>query len=307
VNTTGFRFKVGDLTCIGVTDGLSAFPAAMVFGNAPEPDRDRALERRGLSTDLVESSLTSLVVESNGQRVLIDTGIGPFAPTTGHLPENLRASGIDPESIDVVILTHGHPDHIGGTIDAEGKIAFPNARYVMRRQEWAFWTDKAIVGKALAGTLHNLGELDQFMGAWAQRYLPPIRERLDLIEGEQDEEIVPGIYAMPVPGHTPYQMALTIASGDEQLLNLVDVAINPLHLEHPGWHPAFDFEPQVALETRRRVYDRVADEGSRILIYHFPFPGIGHVSKDGDGWRWEPEQPEPAPHEVPPDEFSPAV
>jgi glyoxylase-like metal-dependent hydrolase (beta-lactamase superfamily II) len=285
------RFAVGAFDCLAVTDGLSAFPAAAVFGNAPEEERDQVLSERGMPTDMVQSSLTSLVVTTGAHRVLIDTGIGPFAPTTGHLLENLRAAGIEPESIDVVILTHAHPDHIGTTIDAEGKPAFPNARIIMRQGEWDFWTDEANLAKAMAGKLHNLGELDQFMGNWAKTYLPPIRPQLDLIEGLDEEQIVPGIYVLPAPGHTTHHMGLTIASGSEQLLNLVDVAINPVHLAEPSWHPAFDFQPDIAVQTRRRIYDQAAADHARILVYHFSFPGIGYVERSGAGWHWEADAP----------------
>ncbi|HET7036747.1 MAG TPA: MBL fold metallo-hydrolase [Thermomicrobiaceae bacterium] len=284
-----YRFRVGDFQCLAVTDGVSAFPAAVVFGNPSDTERERVLVAHGKPTDMVESSLTSVVVDTGRNRVLIDTGVGAFTPATGKLLANLRAAGVDPGEIDTVILTHGHPDHIAGTIDAEGLPAFPNARYVMRQGEWDFWTDEQVLAKAMAGTLHNLGELDQFMGAWARQYLPPIEPRLELIGGTEGEEIVPGIYALPAPGHTSHHMALTIASGNEQLLNLVDVAINPIHLAEPEWHPAFDWDPAQALATRRRIYDRAAADNARILIYHFPFPGIGRVRRAGRGWRWEPE------------------
>ena len=286
------HFAVGAFDCIAVTDGLSAFPAAVVFGNAAEEERNRVLCSRGMPTDMVQSSLTSLVVTTGRHRVLIDTGIGPFMPSTGHLLENLRAAGIEPESIDVVVLTHGHPDHIGTTLDADGRPAFPNARIVMRQGEWDFWTDETNLAKLAAGKLHNLGELDQFMGNWVRTYLMPIRDQLDLIEGINEEPIVPGIYVLPAPGHTTHHMGLIIASGSDQLLNLVDVAINPVHLAEPTWHPAFDFQPDVAVQTRRKLYDQAAADHARILVYHFPFPGIGYVTRSGAGWHWEPESPE---------------
>src|SRR5579884_4234669 len=285
-----YRFRVGEFQCLAVTDGLSAFPASVVFGNPSDEERERVLRRHNRPTDMVESSLTSVVVDTGRNRVLIDTGIGPFTPATGKLLDNLRAAGVDPAEIDTVILTHGHPDHIGGTIDSTGRPAFPNARYVMRRGEWQFWTDESILSRAMAGSLHDLGELDQFMGTWARQYLPPIEPRLDLIEGEAGEEIVPGIFALPTPGHTTHHMALVIASGNDQLLNLVDVAINPVHLAEPEWHPAFDWDPAQSLSTRRRIYDRAAADDARILVYHFPFPGIGRVRAAGRGWRWVPEE-----------------
>lgn len=138
----------------------------------------------------------------------------------------------------------------------------------------------------MAGTLYDHGELDQFIGSWAQRYLPPIAGQLDLVEGEEGEEIVPGIFALPAPEHTTHHMALIIASGDE-LLNLVDVAINPLHLAQPEWHPAFDWDPRRRSPRGGAVVD--APTMARVLVYHFPFPGIGRVRRAGSGWEWEPQ------------------
>ena len=284
---TAFRFAVGELTITAVSDGISAFPAPMVFGNAPADERDRALQESGLPAGDVRSSLTSLVIDSGRRRVLVDTGIGPYTPDTGKLLIQLRESGFEPESIDTVILTHGHPDHIGGTVDAEGRVAFPNAEYVMHAGEWAFWTDEAVLDKAERGELHGLGDMDRFMGEWARTYLPPIRDRLRLVDGRDGEEIVPGIFALPAPGHTPHHMGLVLASGDQRLFSPTDVAINPLH---PRWHPAFDYDPQQALETKRRLYDRLADDHERVFVYHFPFPGLGYVEHFGDGWRWTPER-----------------
>lgn len=130
-----FQFRVGDIRATAITNGRSVFPAAGVFGNPPAEERERALRERGQPTDLVESSLTSIVVETGRNRVLIDTGIGAFSPETGKLFPRLAAAGIDRADIDTGILTHGHPDQFAGTPAEAGRPAFPNARYVMRRGE----------------------------------------------------------------------------------------------------------------------------------------------------------------------------
>ena len=149
-----------------------------------------------------------LVIDTGEHRVLVDTGAGSLSPTTGGLLGNLQAEGILPEHIDTVILTHGHPDHIGGnTID--GVSAFPCARFVMWKEEWDFWTSGA--------TELNVEEhVKEVLLKVARNNLPPIRDQLDLIDSE--EEIVSGISAIAAPGHTPGHIALAISSGTDQLL-----------------------------------------------------------------------------------------
>lgn len=122
----------------------------------------------------------------------MDTGADGLVPSTGRLLQNLQTAEIAPEDIDRVILTHGHPDHIGGNTDAEGKLAFPNARYVMWKEEWDFWTS----GQAEATLDEHVKEV---LMEFARRNLSPIQSRLDLVDLEKD--IVPGIRAVAAPGH----------------------------------------------------------------------------------------------------------
>ena len=167
--------------------------------------------------------------------MLVDTGAGGLAPTTGKLIPNLRAEGITPEDIDRVILTHGHPDHIGGNLNSEGKPAFPKARFVMWKDEWDFWTSEQAEQK-----------LDEHVRkrqiAFALKNLPPIQDRLDLVDRET--EIVPGIRAVAAPGHTLGHMALAVSSGGEQLLSVSDAFLHPIHVEQPDWYAAVDFAPE---------------------------------------------------------------
>lgn len=280
------RFRVGSTICVPISDGGGAYPREWVFAGAPPEERDAALAARGISGD-VPSDLTCLVVETGRNTVLIDTGIGAGIPGAGRLMANLDAAGYAPETIDTVIITHGHPDHIGGLLDADGEPAFPYARHVMWEGEWEFWTSETTLDRLAAGALTYPAPLGEMCAAMARAKLPPIRERLDLIS--RPGEIVPGIEAVPAPGHSPYQFALTISSGDERLFCIVDVASNPLQLEHPEWTPIFDQDPEQALITRRRILDQAASEESTVFVYHYPFPGFGRVVRHGNAWRWEPE------------------
>ena len=149
MNTEIYRFKVGTFECITVSDGTLTYtppmfppPATFLFTNAPKELLDQVLREHNLQPEQwVEwiSPYICVVIDTGKHRVLMDTGAGGLGPNTGKLLQNLQAGGVTPRDIDTVILTHGHPDHIGGNTDAEGKLAFPNARFVMWKDEWDFW------------------------------------------------------------------------------------------------------------------------------------------------------------------------
>jgi len=289
MNAEVYRFKVGNFECMAVSDGTHTYapptfppPAAFLFTNAPRQRLEQALREHNLQLEnWVEwvSPYICLTVNTGEHRVLVDTGANGLDPNTGRLLQNLKAEGIAPEDIDTVVLTHGHPDHIGGNTDAEGKSTFPNARYVMWKDEWDFWNSEQAE--------RQLDEhVKEVLLKVAHDNLPPIQDQLDLVDRET--EIVPGMRAIAAPGHTPGHMAVTISSGGEQLMYLSDTVLHPIHLEQPDWHSAVDFAPQQVITTRYRLLNRAATEKALVLVFHFPFPGLGHVVHKGEAWQWQP-------------------
>jgi glyoxylase-like metal-dependent hydrolase (beta-lactamase superfamily II) len=290
VDTGSFRFEIGEFECVSVSDGALNYPPESFFANVPLERVEEALRERNLPTAQIMTPYTCLFIDTGEHRVLVDAGAGDLGAlaarmfpglnhstsVTGLLLENLGAAGIEPSEIDTVIITHAHPDHVGGMLDEEERLVFSDARYFISQKEWDFWNSDYAMATA-----------PTFMVDTARRNLDPLEDRLIFV-GDASE-IVPGVRSVATFGHTPGHLALSTVSGGERLLHVSDAVLYPLHLEYPEWTPVFDMLPEQASASKRRIFDLAAEEDALIFAHHFPpFPNLGHVRKREQGWRWQP-------------------
>lgn len=282
MNTNTFRFQLGAFSCIAIKDGHARYPIGMFLTNLPKDRYVSELIQRGEDPVYCDLPYTCLFIDTGKYRVLVDTGIGAASPEPGcgRLPSLLRSEGIEPGEISAVVLSHGHPDHVGGNLNEAGTPAFSNARYVILRKEWDFWNSNPALAE-----LPVDDSFKQIMLSCARKNLSGVEKQLDLLEPET--EIVPGIVAIAAFGHSPGQMGLEISSSGERLLFMADSLVVPLHLEYPDSIGATDHRPGETVATRIKLLENAVRNRSLVLISHFAFPGLGYTSAKGRRWDWK--------------------
>ncbi|MFO1299320.1 MAG: MBL fold metallo-hydrolase [Burkholderiaceae bacterium] len=274
-----FRTRVGAATVTAVSDGAANSPLADGFvRNATLAQVQQALREAGLPDDRLTIPFTAFVVEHDGRRVLMDAGNGQFgAPTSGRLLANLRVAGIDPRSIDTVLISHFHGDHINGLRDRDGALAFPNARLMVPAPEWDFWTDDA--RRAAAPGAPN--------GDAVRRVFGPIAA--SVVRFQPGGELVAGIRSIDAYGHTPGHTAFSIASGRQTFAYLGDLAnVAALFVRNPDWAVRFDMDADAARQSRRRLLDAALAGDWIVGGCHLPAPGLGRIVRRGSGYDFVP-------------------
>ena len=277
------RFKLGDAECTIVSDGqLPLGKPADSFLNITKEEIDRELHDNFLPADKWVLEQNILIANFGDRVVLFDTGMGTddlFGTSPGKLMATLRAAGVDPAGIDAVVMSHAHIDHCGGLVAADGSLNFPNAQYFIGEPDFNYWTIDSMIPANAPARPHFLKQ--------AQRNLLPVKDRIHFFK--DNEEILPGVTALSAPGHTVSHTIFMIDHGGRQLCYTADLAHHPvLLLERPRTQFAFDTDPTQAAESRVRMLDMLAANRVAILAYHFAWPGVGHVAKAGDGFRYFP-------------------
>ncbi|MEM7058229.1 MAG: MBL fold metallo-hydrolase [Pseudomonadota bacterium] len=279
-----YRFRHGSMQGTVISDGILPLgdPSATFLGTSKE-EVGQMLTNNFLDPTNVILEQNILVLNTGSHVVLFDTGMGEstmFGTTTGRMMDNLRVAGIDPASIDAILCTHGHCDHVWGIMTDDGQRNFPNAQIYISQADFDYWTDEAKLSWTEPGYMKPFVE-----GARAN--LLPNRDRIVFLK--DGEEFLPGIQAMAAPGHTIGHTMFLLTSEGKTMAAIGDTTHHHvLLLEKPLLEFAFDTDPKQSAQTRYRVLEMLAAERMPMIAYHFPWPGIGNVAKRGEGFQYYP-------------------
>jgi glyoxylase-like metal-dependent hydrolase (beta-lactamase superfamily II) len=276
---TPLSFKHGAFDVTVVSDGHLVLPTSFLAPAAPPDERVALLKAAGQTAEQYESPTNITLLRTGSDLILVDMGSGDrFMPTAGKLWDNLKSAGIDKVKITKVIFTHGHPDHLWGAVDELDDLVLPDATFYVGAAEWDFWQgDDALRGLP--------SERAGFVTG-ARRNYAAIKSRVKMFKPGDD--IVTGLRAIATPGHTQGHVSLELAGG-EGLIVGGDVLTHPLiSFAHPEWKPTADHVPDQAVETRKRLLDRLAADRSKLIGFHLPYPGVGTAERRDGAYRFDP-------------------
>jgi glyoxylase-like metal-dependent hydrolase (beta-lactamase superfamily II) len=274
-----YHRRIGDIVVTALADGVAIRDHKMMIGVSED---EGAQHLQAAFRDHFALSINTFLIHSAGRLALIDTRSGTYlGPDAGHLPSNLRAADVDPAAIDTILLTHMHPDHSAGLTNRDtGAKHFPNAQLVAHENEPKHWFDDGAMSRA-----SERERVMMFKQARDQT-APYLAEMQRFTDGE----VFPGVTALPCPGHTPGHTAYMISSNDETLLIWGDIVHIPeVQVPRPDVSMVVDVDPAMAATSRKRMFDMAASERLLVTGMHLHYPGLGHVARDGDSWRFAPE------------------
>jgi glyoxylase-like metal-dependent hydrolase (beta-lactamase superfamily II) len=281
-----YRYKVGSYECTSINDGVFLRPIDNFVRDIPKEEAQAAADAAYMPKGMVAVPFNPQLINTGSKLVLIDCGNGvsmlePSKGRAGRTLQNLAAAGVDPKSVDIVLMSHLHPDHTNGIRAADGSMAFPNAEIMVPAKDWEFWMSDENAAKAQSSEM-------------MKNYFANVKKVYAGIESkvtkyDWGKEVAPGITSIATPGHTPGHTSFAVASGNAKILVQSDVTNIPeFFLRNPDWHVVYDVDPDLAQATRHKFYDMAAAEKATVVGFHFAFPSIGYVEKDGSKYRLVP-------------------
>lgn len=279
---TFFRFKLGEFEITTISDGEAVIKAIHpIFGsNTSKEEVNKVLKSNLLPENLFNPFFTPTIINTGKEVILFDTGNGDdgFAkrPAAGLLAKQLSLAGYKTDDIDIVVISHGHSDHIGGIKEKEEEV-FKNATYVISEVEFNFWNNKNNMPKSL----------EQFSKVF-DNATKGIKDKFKTIKAGEDVAL--GVKAIATHGHTPGHLSFHIESKGQQALILNDCMHHHiLSFSHPEWHFAFDMDKEQGAETRKNILDMCTKDKLPVIGFHLPFPSVGYVEpRKTGGYRWVP-------------------
>jgi glyoxylase-like metal-dependent hydrolase (beta-lactamase superfamily II) len=283
------KIKLGDLDLYILTDGfiheenLDSFAPR---GNVSE--LKTILKDNFRPESSINMAMNVLLVKTKNRLILMDTGMGIFADArTGFLLKSLKRAGFSPSEITDVFLSHAHPDHIGGVVDKQNKLVFPNAQLFISKIEHDFWMQATIKDFNNSALKSQPDFLNQVIPG-IQNILKTIKPKLKFYD--LDKTLFENFSFQLAPGHTPGLTLVTIASGNEKLLYIADLMHSDIVLfPHPDWGYFGDTDLDIAIASRKKILEQLAENRSRAFAYHLPWPGLGFTKKKGGAFEWIPE------------------
>jgi glyoxylase-like metal-dependent hydrolase (beta-lactamase superfamily II) len=275
-----YRLKIGKIDVTALSDGSGGFFVLNVLAKPKKAEAEKLMAKSWVK-EPVDASVNAFLIKLPGHTILVDTGTGDLlGPKLGKVPDSLLASGVTPEEVTDILITHIHPDHTGG-LTFGGKMIFPNATVHMNKKELDFWTDKTASENYAEPTKSFYKQVGPTVGPYLAS------GRVKTFEGAT--ELFPGIRTLPAYGHTPGHTYYVLEDEAEKVVFMGDTIHAPdAQFDDPDITLAFDVDQKQAAATRKMAFADAARNGYFVALDHMYFPGIGRIRKESVGYRWLP-------------------